>query len=170
MAAIDKMYVHSYYEYDDVRRWAMVYYPELLFYFYDIALSYNDYEKNRDKWVEKYKEDIERNYARLGKFETKSQAVSNLQYHYRKSAGYKCPLRQAKEEVDYCLKQYEKLQIGNYALEEDYTFPIMNTPFEVDLYLKWHCPVPCVRKYLEEHCGYKTRWYYKLFWRGKKHF
>ena len=27
----------------------------------------------------------------------------------------------------------------------------MNTPFEVDKKLLWICPVPCVRKYLEEH-------------------
>ena len=24
--------------------------------------------------------------------------------------------------------------------------------------------------WLKEHCGYKTKWYHKLFWRGKKHF
>ncbi len=170
MAAIDKMYVHSYYEYDDVRRWAMVYYPELLFHFYDVVLSYNDYKKNRDEWMEQYKKNIERNYARLGEFKTESQAVSNLQDYYMKSAGYKCPLRQAKEEVDYCLNLYKKLQIGNYALEDDYTFPVMNTPCGVDKKLLWICPLPCVRKYLEEQCGYKTRWYHKLFWKGKKHF
>lgn len=54
--------------------------------------------------------------------------------------------------------------------EDLYSCPIMNTPFEVDKKLLWICPVPCVRKYLEQQCGYKTRWYHKLFWRGKKHF
>ena len=39
MAAIDKMYCHSYYEYDDLRKWAIVYYPQLLFYFYTITLD-----------------------------------------------------------------------------------------------------------------------------------
>lgn len=36
MAAIDKLYVRTYEEYDDLRRWALVYYPKLLIYFYDL--------------------------------------------------------------------------------------------------------------------------------------
>ena len=46
MAAIDKMYCHSYYEYDDLRKWAIAYYPQLLFYFYTITLDYILWEKN----------------------------------------------------------------------------------------------------------------------------
>ena len=45
MAAIDKIYVHSYYEYDDLRKWAIVYYPQLLFYFYTITLDYKLWQK-----------------------------------------------------------------------------------------------------------------------------
>lgn len=36
MAAVDKLYVRTYEEYDDLRRWALAYYPKLLIYFYDI--------------------------------------------------------------------------------------------------------------------------------------
>ena len=36
MAAIDKLYVRTYEEYDDLRRWALVYYPKLFIYFYDL--------------------------------------------------------------------------------------------------------------------------------------
>ena len=45
MAAIDKLYLQSYYDYDILRTWAMAYYPELLFYFYDICLTYKDFEQ-----------------------------------------------------------------------------------------------------------------------------
>lgn len=61
-----------------------------------------------------------------------------------------------------------KLDAG--MLEEEYTSPVMNTSFSVDKKLLWICPIPCVRKYLEEQCGYKTKWYHKLFWKGKKYF
>lgn len=127
MEAKDKMYVHSYYEYDDLRRWAIAYYPELLFYFYNITLTWSEYADNVKEWAEQAEKRVKKEYAKLG--------------HY-----------------------YSEL------LEDNYTFPVMNTPFNVDKKLKWICPVPCVRKYLEEHCGYKTKWYHKLFWKGKKHF
>lgn len=38
MAAIDKLYVHSYEEYEEVKLWALVYYPKLLLFFYNIDL------------------------------------------------------------------------------------------------------------------------------------
>jgi hypothetical protein len=43
MAAIDKLYVRTYAEYDDLRRWALVYYPKLLIYFYSIDLRLQDF-------------------------------------------------------------------------------------------------------------------------------
>ena len=170
MAAIDKMYVHSYFEYDDVRTWAIVYYPELLFYMSNFTMDFEDYVNKRNQWLENYKAHIKKDYERLGTFKAKTEAVHNLIKHYKESANYDCPLKQAKDEVDYCIKQYTKLQAGDFALEDDYSLCVMNTPLKVDRKLLWICPVPCVRKYLEKQCGYKTRWYHKLFWRGKKHF
>ena len=167
MAAIDKLYVHSYYDYDMLRKWAIAYYPELLFYFYDFDLTYKECETNKKEWLEDEKEIIERNYAKLGDFECLDDAIENLQKHYKETANYDCPKEQATEEVEYIWDRYNK----DYdELEEHYTFPVMNTPFKVDKKLLWICPVPCVRKYLEENCGYKTKWYHKLFWKGKKHF
>lgn len=37
MAAIDKLYVRTYEEYDDVRRWALAYYPKLFVWFYNTS-------------------------------------------------------------------------------------------------------------------------------------
>ena len=111
MAAIDKLYLSSYHEFKRLRTWAIAYYPELLFYFYDADLTWKEYIENRDEFI-------------------RNSAWPDLNYE----------------------------------------FPVMNTPLSVDRKLKWICPVPCVRKYLQEQCGVKTRWYHKLFFKGKKHF
>lgn len=164
MAAIDKMYVHSYYEYDDLRRWAITYYPELLFYFYDITTTYQQWEDNCRAYVKQQITIAKRNYEKIG---IESRAVENLIKHYKEIADYDCPIEQAQEEAFTIIDNFHKTARD---WEESYTCPIMNTPLEVDKKLLWICPIPCVRKYLLEHCGYKTRWYHKLFWRGKKHF
>lgn len=166
MAAIDKLYVHSYYEYDDLRRWAIAYYPELLFHFYDITMTYRQWESNCNAYVKRQiaiaKRDAAKAIAPDGGW-----SAEQLIKHYKESVGYNCPVEQAEEEIDAIYEAYYKTEKD---WENSYTCPVMNTPFEVDKKLLWICPVPCVRKYLEEHCGYKTKWYHKLFWRGKKHF
>ena len=166
MAAIDKMYVHSYYEYDDLRKWAIAYYPELLFHFYDITMDYQQWESNRRSWVEKNISDVKSDYERLGEFENETDAVINKSNWY-KEQGIEVPLYSIIEHVHYIMEAYNRT---SEAWENLYSCPIMNTPFKVDKKLLWICPVPCVREYLEEQCGYKTKWYHKLFWKGKKHF
>lgn len=36
---------------------------------------------------------------------------------------------------------------------------------EDDRYLYWRCPLPFIREYLREQCGYKDNWFVKLFWK-----
>lgn len=165
MAAIDKMYCHSYYEYDDLRRWAIAYYPELLFYFYNITITYQQWEDDCESYVKQHIAIAKRDYEKIGG--SRSLAVENLIKRYKEAADYDCPREQAEEEAFAIIDAYERT---TRDWEDLYFRPIMNTPLDVDKKLLWICPVPCVRKYLEEHCGYKTRWYHKLFWRGKKHF
>ena len=165
MAAIDKMYVHSYYEYDNLRRWAIVYYQELLFYFYDITMTPQQWESNCNAYAKRQIAIAKKEYEKIGN--SRSLAVENLIKYYKEVSGYDCPREQAEEEAFAIIDAYNKTMRD---WEDSYTCPIMNTPFEVDKKLLWICPVPCVREYLEEHCGYKTRWYHKLFWKGKKHF
>lgn len=50
MAAIDKLYVHTFEEYAEVKLWALVYYPKLLLYFYNISISYKEFNALRKKW------------------------------------------------------------------------------------------------------------------------
>ena len=167
MAAIDKMYVHSYYEFEMFRNWALVYYPELIFYFYGFDLTYEEWVKNRKSWVGTNMEIAKRDYEKITPFSSRAEAEYNLKKHYKESADYDCPTEQAVEEASDIIQRY---YMGVDDWEEKYTFPVTNTPLSVDRKLLWICPIPFVREYLKEHCGYKTRWYHKLFWRGKKHF
>lgn len=114
MAAIDKLYVYDYTDYDDLRKWALAYYPKLLIFFYNTVWDWTDYEKSKKSWLKRTKG----------------------------------------------------------ATEDEFSFPVMNTPFHVDRKLKWICPVPCVREYLHTQCGVnpKWEWLYKIFWRGKEYF
>ena len=165
MAAIDKLYIHSFYEYDDLRKWAIVYYPELLFYFYDITMTYQKWEDNCKAYIKQHITIAKRDFEKIGGVESK--AVENLIKHYKEVADYDCPQDQAENEAFAIINAYKKTARD---WEELYSMPVMNTPLEVDRKLLWICPVPCVHKYLEEQCGYKIKWYHKLFWRGKKHF
>jgi hypothetical protein len=169
MAAIDKLYIRDYHDYNELRNWAIAYYPELLFYFYDTTLTYESWEKSRGNFVSSQMEIAQRDYEKLGKFKNRAEAIVNLQKHYRESADYQCPVEQARFEVDDIIESYNRDE-SDWA--DMYSKPCLNTPLEVDRRLKWICPVPCVREYLHKQCGVnpKWEWLYKLFWKGKKHF
>lgn len=169
MAAIDRLYVNHYYEFDDFIKWCIIYYPKLLLSVYDWHLTYDEFEKRRNAWVKLTRKRIIQDYARLGKYKTKKQAIQNVIKHYKETADYDCPYDQAKEEVEYCVEEYNK---PNSELYWEYEAPIANFSFDDDLILKWHCPLPFVREYLQKQCGVnpKWEWFYKLFWKGKKLF
>jgi len=167
MAGIDKLYLHSYYEYKLLKTWAVAYYPELLFYFYDADLTYKEYTENRTAFATDSIGTAKREYMRKIYGLSKEEAIANIIKLYKEQAHYDCPIKQAQEEYEYIMDDYKK---SRDDWEDLYEFPVMNTPLSVDRKLKWICPVPCVRKYLQEQCGVNTRWYHKLFFKGKKHF
>ena len=172
MAGIDKMWIHSYDEFSDLRRWAIAYYPKLFVFIYHPLMRYEDYDEYRASWVEQMKTVIKREYNKLGIFSSEDEAIDNLIKYYKESVNYDCPFKQAKEEVNHIIAQHEKAEKGDLAIAEDFEFVAMRTPLNVDKKLKWICPIPCVRKYLHEQCGVnpKYEWFYKIFWRGKKYF
>ena len=85
MAAIDKMYVHSYYDYDDLRRWAIAYYPELLFYFYDITTTYQQWEDNCRAYVKNQLKIAKNEYDKLSQFgeptDKNTVVINKIQYY-----------------------------------------------------------------------------------------
>ena len=69
---------------------------------------------------------------------------------------------------DNTIKKFHPMAPLNEDWEDNYTFSIARFNHRQDKLLLWRCPIPFVREYLEKQCGYKTRWYHKLFWKGNK--
>lgn len=140
----------------------------MLFYFYDITLDYDKWQANVNSWVENQKEILSRELDIIDNEEDVRITSFNLIRHYKNSVDYDCPYEQAEDEVKSIFKR--KKLIETDQIENEYATPVMNTLIEVDKILLWICPLPCVRRYLEEMCKYKTRWYHKIYWKGKRHF
>lgn len=166
MAAIDKLYLNDWYEFDRLVRWSICHYPKLLNYMYDWRMTYKDWDKAMKESIKSTKQIFKRELEKIGGRNVSLKVgIYNLIDHYRKNADYECSYEQAKEEVEYILK---KANESDDELEADYQRPVMLTSYKVDRKLLWICPLPEVRKYLYEQCGYKKRWewLYKLFWKG----
>ena len=127
-------------------------------------MSYNDFIKSRDIWIKEQIKRAKKQYSELGSFETKEQAAAN----YRKIHSW-CTFNEAVMNVSDIIDRYY-MKKENW--EDQYSFPVMHTPFKVDKKLKWICPLPFVRDYLHNQCGVnpKWEWLYRIFWRGKKEF
>ena len=170
MAAIDKLHLRNWHEFDRLVRWSICHYPELLNYMYDWRMTYKDWDKAMKASIKMTKKINARDLEKIGgKDVSLRDGIYNLIDHYRKEADYECSYDQAKEEVEYVLKI---ANMSDDELEEEYSRPIMSTLCEIDRKLLWICPLPEVRKYLYEQCGYKKRWewLYRMFWKGKKEF
>ena len=163
MAAIDKLYLKNYYDLDDLRRWALVYYPKLFFYFYDLALTidYESFCRYKRKCAKAAKKAYLADWIRHSPDNTINGAIAFLMDKCNYSE------KDAREEAQ---NIYNNSRLSTEDLEHDASLPVMNTPFKVDKKLKWICPLSCIREYLQKQCGVKEHWYYKLFWKGKKHF
>lgn len=156
MAAIDKIYLKDYYVFNEFRLWCLIHNPKLLKHFYYWYLTPTAW----DKW----KEDIYQSRKEISDRELKyASTIELLREHYKKS-GYNPSLEQLEEEVEGILTEVEKLKDKTTYIE-NITLPITNFSDKEDKYLLWHCPIKEVREYLTKQCGYKDRWYYKLFFK-----
>ena len=167
MAAIDKLYLNDWYEFDNLVKWSICYYPKLLHYIYDWRMTYKDWDKAINESIKSTKQIIERELKKIGgKDVSLKDGINNLISHYHKDANYECSYEQAKDEVEYILK---KANMSDDELQADYQRPVMLCSYKIDKKLLWICPLPEVRKYLYEQCGYKKRWewLYRIFWKGK---
>lgn len=169
MAAIDKIYVKNFYQYDDLLKWSLIYYPKLLLYFYNIHMTYEEFEKSRRNYVKNFKESTKKELEKIGGRVKLQKAVKNLKKHYKETANYEASNEQCYYEAKDILR---RARMSRSQIENSFSMPITNTPFEIDTYLKWHCPLSFVRKYLHNNCGVNPKWdkFYKLWWKGKKEF
>lgn len=168
MAAIDKLYLHSYEELAEFRTWLIIYYPKALQYCYNNwMMDYDSYKKRLDNWINDGINASEKEYKWLGDFKKFREAIVNLQKYYKDNHGYDCPYDQAFDEANTLIKHH---LMTEEDWKEEYSFPIMSAPFKVDKKLKWICPLPFVRDYLHKQCGVnpKWEWLYRIFWRGKE--
>lgn len=168
MAAIDKLYLKEYYEYDDLRKWVIAYRPQLLVYFFGAFITYNEWKTWKDSVVENKIKDFQREGGKIFNG-SHIDPIDNLIEHYKKSADYDCPREQAEVEVQYIKENLEK----NYDdIYDETSLPVASFPIKVDLWLAWRCPLRCIRKYLLDQCGVDRRWekIRSLFWKGRKYF
>ena len=156
MAAIDKMYLEDYCVFDEFRLWCLIHNPKLLQHFYHWNMTQQEWDKCKENAYNSCKENnnIHMQYA---------STIESLQQHY-KEFDYDVPYEQLLNEVACTLRAYEALK-NKEAFQQNYSLPVTNFSCKEDRYLLWHCPIKEVREYLTKQCGYKERWYYKLFFK-----
>ena len=156
MAAIDKMYLKDYYVFDEFRLWCLIHNPKLLKHFYHWNVTHQEWHQRKESIYNCCKENNDRHmrYA---------STIESLQKYY-KELDYDAPYKQLMNEVLDALKQNEALKDKKQFIE-DASLAIAHLSLKEDKYLLWHCPIEEVREYLIKQCGYKERWYYKLFFK-----
>jgi hypothetical protein len=157
MAAIDKMYLKDYYVFDKFRLWCLIYNPKLLKHFYHWNLTQQEWNRWKDNVYQHDKEMCELNHFYFS-------SIESLKEYYLTKSDYKAPLVQLAQEVNDHLQLCDNLANKELYLE-NITLPVTNFSCKEDKYLLWHCPIEEVREYLTKQCGYKERWYYKLFFK-----
>ena len=156
MAAIDKMYLKDYCVFDEFRLWCLIHKPKLLKHFYHWNMTQQEWDNMKESVYRHNKESNDRHliYA---------YSVESLQEYYQER-GYDAPLVQLMAEVNGVLKVQEALK-DKKSYIENFRIAVTNFSCKEDKYLLWHCPIKEVREYLTKQCGYKERWYYKLFFK-----
>ena len=156
MAAIDKMYLKDYYVFDEFRLWCLIHNPKLLKHFYRWSLTQQEW----NQWKENmYKQNKKMNDLCM----TYASTIESLQDYYKKS-DYIASYEQISNEVAELLEDHKALK-DKQTYIENLKLPVTNFSCKEDKYLLWHCPIEEVREYLTKQCGYKERWYYKLFFK-----
>ena len=156
MAAIDKMYLKDYCVFDEFRLWCLIHKPKLLKHFYHWNMTQQEWDNMKESVYRHNKESNDRHliYA---------YSVESLQEYYQER-GYDAPLVQLMAEVNGVLKVQEALK-DKKSYIENFRIAVTNFSCKEDKYLLWHCPIKEVREYLTKQCGYKEKWYYKLFFK-----
>ena len=154
MAAIDKMYLRSYYDFDQFRLWCLIHNPSLLLNFYNWSMT-------KEEWDD-WKEDVYKTQKAINDDCHKyCDTVEHLREHY-KGYGYDAPDDQLEHEVKYHWETRERLEDKDEYIE-GHPLPIACFRTDQDKYLLWRCPLTFIRDYLTNWCGYKEKWYHRLF-------
>ena len=163
MAGIDKMYLSNFDTLVELKRWISAYYPKLYSYMYDWAFNVTkkEFEKKKLEKAKKTQKAYKDDWKRISSDGTINCAVAYIMKEWGWGE------KEATEDAR-LTKKHSQMSVDE--IKEDTRLPVLNIPISVDRKLKWICPLPCVRIYLQTHCGVKEHWWYKLFWRGRKEF
>jgi hypothetical protein len=156
MAAIDKMYLKDYYVFDEFRLWCLIHNPKLLKHFYNWNMTQQEWSRYKENKYHHDKKLCDRLHPYFSNIESLQQYY--LQFGIKVSPG------QLSHEVSEHLHWYEKLKSKEKCIE-DCDVAVTCFSCKEDKYLLWYCPIQEVREYLIKQCGYKERWYYKLFFK-----
>ena len=159
MAAIDKLWLKDYNDLSLLRSWALVYYPKL-FVWLNIDYTKETFDNAKQGLANHWHTTTKTQWKKVSSDGTLNSAIA-----YYISQGYSA--KDAEDEAVYLYKEYTTPLVDLY---ENTKLSVMTVPFYIDRKLKWICPLHCIRNYLKNQCGVKTRWYHKIFWRGKKYF
>lgn len=188
MAAKDKMYLSSVYEFEEFKIWCLIHKPNLLLNFYNPFMSRTEWEDNQKEIHQNHKDYAIRDYNRYECDKGMNRALelyvtniknlygiesvpTDLYDRYLMYMDQTLPdisLTTAVIELGHILDNYYKVTSKSY--DEKYVdeeLAIANFSDKQNKYLLWHCPIDCVRDYLEKH-GYHTKWYHNFFWYGNK--
>lgn len=164
MAAIDKMYLNEYYLFDEFRLWCLVNNPKLLYHFYNWNMNEKEFGEWKEYCYNNQKEILEEQHDRHKDIKTYRKWLKDTY----KDIEYPLPdysNEQIQEDIDYHNKLWNAVQNKEKWIEK-HKLPITNFSCEEDKYLLWHCPIREIREeYLFKQCGYKEKWYYKLFFK-----
>ena len=156
MAAIDKMHLKNYCVFDEFRLWCLIHKPKLLYSFYHWDMTYTEWEQCKEN---KYYHDKKL----CDELHPYFSDIESLKQYYLQ-VDVKLPLKQLANEVSEHLQWYDKLK-NKAEYIENCDLAITRFSCKEDKYLLWHCPIKEVREYLIKQCGYKEKWYYKLFFK-----
>lgn len=167
MAAIDKLRVKNYDEYQDLLKWSIAYCPQVLAYIYDINMTREDFNTAMDKHIASWRDDAKKCMDVIVPFTTMNDAINKTKEHYMSKYRAALSDNDAQLIVTSWINSYN---MTDQDIADSFAMTVMNTPMRIDRILKWRCPLPFVRKYLHVQCGVNPRleWLYKLFWKGSK--
>lgn len=171
MAALDKMYIKDWTDFCDLREWFIAFYPERIGCFYNLWLSYSEFQSRYENIKANSRTGIKQFYDTYIKpyktLDLAAHAYVDGRHFFINSnnATYMDNIKGAKDIILEMKNKYDNLE---QYLDENVSIAVTSTSFETDKILLWRCPLAFVREYLETNCGYKTKWYHKLFFKEVK--
>ena len=152
MAAIDKLWLNNYLDFDELRVWVIIHKPSLLKQMYTPFQTYEDWKDYKQKKFQNDKDNVEDFFTRFPSFKAfeeywKGMCIEITTYDYYNKLKIK---EKIEDEIKY--KNNISIAVANFTLKQD-------------RWLFWRCPLPCIREYLINQCGYKERWYHRLLFK-----